>query len=127
MSELIALVAPSVSTSVRFLTTALCSASCREPNDSIACTNDGMPVGMAEIAIEMPSRITDAIGWSRTSPKMTMTATAPHAIQPSTPVSESSSRCSGDFACLTDESIDAIWPIWVVMPVSVITTSRCPW
>ena len=57
---------------------------------------------------------------------MTMTATAPHAIQPSTPVSESSSRCSGDFACLTDESIDAIWPIWVVMPVSVITTVAVP-
>ncbi len=57
---------------------------------------------------------------------MTMTATAPHAIQPSTPVSESSSRCSGDFACLTDESIEAIWPIWVVMPVSVITTVAVP-
>jgi hypothetical protein len=67
-----------------------------------------MPVGMAEIAIEMPSRITEAMGWSRTRPKMTMTATAPQAIQPSTPVSESSSFCSGDFACFTDESIDAI-------------------
>jgi hypothetical protein len=61
LSELMALVAPSVSTSVRFLTTALCSASWRDPYESIACTNDGMPVGIAEIAIEMPSRITDAI------------------------------------------------------------------
>ena len=72
-----------------------------------------MPVGIAEIAIEMPSRMTEVISWPRTRPMMTMIATAPHAIQPSTPVSESSSRCSGDLAGFTAESIDAMRPIWV--------------
>lgn len=85
-----------------------------------------MLVGIAEIAIEMPSRITEAISCPRSSPAMMMIATAPQAIHPSTPVSESSSRCRGDFAGLTADSIEAIRPICVVMPVSVITTIAVP-
>ena len=126
LSELMALVAPSVSTSVRFLTTALCSASCRDPLESIACTKVGRPVGMAEIAIEMPSRSTEAISWPRTRSNTTITATAPHAIHPSTPVRESSSRCSGDFAGATAESIEAMRPISVPIPVSVTTIVAVP-
>ena len=55
LSVLIALVAPSVSTSVRFFTTALASASCLAPIDSRPETNAGRPVGIAEIAIAVPS------------------------------------------------------------------------
>ena len=55
LSVLIALVAPSVSTSVRFLTTAFASASCFAPIESRPETNAGMPVGIAEIAIAVPS------------------------------------------------------------------------
>ena len=58
LSVLIALVAPSVSTSVRFLTTAFASASCFAPIDSRPETNAGMPVGIAEIAIAVPSSST---------------------------------------------------------------------
>ena len=56
LSVLIALVAPSVSTSVRFLTTAFASASCLAPSERSPETNAGMPVGIAEIAIAVPSR-----------------------------------------------------------------------
>ena len=47
-----------------------------------------------------------------------MNATAAHAMIPSTFVSVSSSRCSGDRVRVTDVSIVAIWPIWVPMPVA---------
>ncbi len=55
-----------------------------------------------------------------------MIATATQAIRPSTPVNEFSSRCSGDFVCLTADSIVAIRPIWVCMPVSVTTKVAVP-
>ena len=58
LSVLIALVAPSVSTSVRFLTTAFASASCFAPRERRPETNAGMPVGIAEIAIAVPSSTT---------------------------------------------------------------------
>ena len=61
LSELIALVAPRVSTSVRFFTIALAAASSLAPYASIAWTNVGRPVGIAEIAIATPSSST----WSR--------------------------------------------------------------
>ena len=56
LSVLMALVAPRVSTSVRFFTTAFASASCLAPIDSRPETNAGRPVGMAEMAIAVPSR-----------------------------------------------------------------------
>ena len=97
LSVLIALVAPSVSTSVRFLTTACASASCLAPSDSRPETNAGMPVGIAEIAIAVPSssRSLEVAGRGA-RPTTTMKATAVHAMMPSTFVSESSSFCSGD-------------------------------
>ena len=52
-------------------------------------------------------------------PMSTMTATALHAMTPSTLVSLSSSRCSGDFVFSTDDSSVAMLPICVVMPVAV--------
>ena len=55
LSVLIALVAPRVSTSVRFFTTALASASCLAPYDNSPETNAGSPVGIAEMAIAVPS------------------------------------------------------------------------
>ena len=125
LSVLIALVAPRVSTSVRFLTTALASASCLAPIDSRPETKAGMPVGIAEIAIAVPSSSRSwSAGIPRSSPTTTMTATAPHAMMPSTLVSESSSRCSGDRVRVTEVSIVAIWPIWVSMPVAVTTMRR---
>ena len=68
LSVLIALVAPSVSTSVRFLTTAFASASCLAPSDSRPETNAGMPVGIAEIAIAVPSSSTSLNGMPRREP-----------------------------------------------------------
>ncbi len=84
LSVLIALVAPSVSTSVRFLTTAFESASCFAPIDSRPDTNAGMPVGIAEIAIAVPSSRTSLNFSPRATPTTTMNATAPQAMIPST-------------------------------------------
>ena len=56
LSLLMTVVPPSVSTSVSDFTTALDSARCCAPDDSIVCTNVGRPTGIAEIAVEMHSR-----------------------------------------------------------------------
>ena len=126
LSVLIALVAPSVSTSVRFFTTARASASCLAPSDSRPDTNAGMPVGIAEIAIAVPSRIRSWNLSPRISPTTMMKATALHAITPSTLVSESSSFWSGERTRLTDVSIVAMRPISVSMPVAVTTIEPVP-
>ncbi len=120
------LVAPSVSTSFRFLTTAFDSASSFAPSDSRPETNAGMPVGMAEIAIAVPSSTTSVNDSPRAMPTMTMISTAVHAMIPSTLVSVSSSRWSGDRVRVTEVSIVAIWPIWVPMPVAVTTMVAVP-
>ena len=126
LSVLMALVAPSVSTSDRFLTTAFASASFRAPWDSRADTNAGMPVGMAEIAIATPRSRTSDSGSPRKSPTTTITATAVQATMPMTDVSLSSSCCSGDRVRVTDDSMLAICPIWVCMPVAVTTMTPVP-
>ena len=108
LSVLMALVAPSVSTSVRFFTTAFASASCLAPSDSRPETNAGMPVGIAEMAIAVPSSSSSFAGVPRIVPTITITATAPHAMVPRTLVSESSSFCSGDRVRVTELSIVAI-------------------
>ena len=56
----------------------------------------------------------------------TMTATALQAMTPSTLVSLSSSRCSGDFVFSTDDSSVAMLPICVVMPVAVTSIVPVP-
>ena len=121
-----ALVAPSVSTSVRFLTTARASASCLAPIDSRPDTKAGRPVGMAEIAIAVPSRRSWSSGSPRAHPTRTMKATAPHAMTPRTLVSESSSRCSGERLRVTDVSMVAMRPISVDIPVAVTTAVAVP-
>ncbi len=108
LSVLIALVAPSVSTSARFFTTAFASASCFAPIDRRPETNAGRPVGIAEIAMDTPSRRSWLVGIPRTAPTTTMNATAPHAMRPSTLVSVSSSFWSGERVRVTDSSIVAI-------------------
>ena len=123
---LIALVAPSVSTSVRFLTTAFASASCLAPSESRPETNAGMPVGIAEIAIAVPSSSTSLKSSPRATPTTTMNATAPQAMIPRTFVSEPSSRCSGERVRVTEVSIVAIWPICVCIPVPVTTIAAVP-
>ena len=85
-----------------------------------------MPVGIAEMAIAVPSSSSWSAGIPRISPATTMTATAPQAMMPSTLVSVSSSRCSGDRVRVTDVSIVAIWPIWVCIPVAVTTIVAVP-
>ena len=55
LSLLMTVVPPRVSTSVSDFTTALSSARCCAPDDSIVCTNVGKPTGIAEIAVEMHS------------------------------------------------------------------------
>jgi hypothetical protein len=107
LSVLIALVAARVSTSLRFFTTALASASWFDPIDSRPDTKAGSPVGSAEIAIAVPSS-SSWTGTPRSSPTMTMTATAPQAMSPRTFVSESSSFCSGDRVRVTVDSMVAI-------------------
>jgi hypothetical protein len=121
LSVLIALVAPSVSTSVRFLTTARASASCLAPSESRPDTNAGSPVGIAEIAIAVPSSTRSSKARPRIRPTTTMKATALHAMTPRTFVSESSSLCSGDRTRDTEVSIVAIRPISVSAPVAVTT------
>ena len=81
---------------------------------------------MAEIAIATPSSITDCSVSPRTRPKMTIRATAAQAMPPNTLVSVSSSRCSGDLLGGTADSIAAIRPIWVDIPVSVMTIEPVP-
>ena len=108
MSVLIALVAPSVSTSVRFLTIALASASCFAPNDSNPDTKAGRPVGIAEIAIAVPSRNSSCASMPRASPTTKMNATAVQAMIPNTFVRESNSFCRGDRVRVTDVNIVAI-------------------
>ena len=56
----------------------------------------------------------------------TMTATAVHAMTPSTLVSLSSSCWSGDFVFSTDDSSVAMLPICVVMPVAVTSIVPVP-
>ena len=121
-----ALVAPSVSTSVRFLTTAFASASCLAPSDRRPDTNAGMPVGIAEIAIAVPSSSTSLKSSPRATPTTTMNATAPQAMIPSTFVSEPSSRWSGERVRVTEFSIVAICPICVCIPVPVTTIAAVP-
>ena len=55
-----------------------------------------------------------------------MNATAPQAMMPSTFVSEPSSFCSGERVRLIDESIVAICPISVCIPVAVTTIAPVP-
>ncbi len=108
LSVLIWLVAPSVSTSVRLRTMALASANWRAPWASMAWTNVGSPVGIAEIAIEIPSSIRSENGSPRTSPTARMTARALQAIMLILPTRESSSICSGDLVRRTPPSRPAI-------------------
>ena len=126
LSVLIALVAPSVSTSVRFLTTARASASCLAPRESRPDTKAGIPVGMAEIAIAVPSSTRSSKSRPRIRPTTTMKATAVQAMTPRTFVSESSSFCRGDRTRDTEVSIVAIRPISVSMPVAVTTIAPVP-
>jgi hypothetical protein len=108
LSVLMALVAPRVSTSVRFFTTAFDSASCLAPMDSSPETKAGRPVGIAEIAIAVPSNITSLASMPRARPTTTMNATAVHAMIPRTFVSESSSFCNGERVRVTEVNIVAI-------------------
>ena len=85
-----------------------------------------MPVGIAEIAIAVPSSRTSLNFSPRATPTTTMNATAPQAMIPSTLVSEPSSFCSGDRVRVTEVSIVAICPISVSMPVAVTTIAAVP-
>ena len=126
LSELMTVVPPRVSTSLSDLTTALASASRRAPEDSMACTNVGSPVGMDAIAVEMHNSTSVVVSWPRTRPKTAMIATAANAIVPNTLVMPSSSRCSGDRERFVAVTIPAILPISVSLPVPVTTIVAVP-
>ena len=126
LSVLMALVAPSVSTSVRLRTIARSSASWRAPCDSIPCTKVGRPVGIAEIAIATPRSIKSLKASPRTRPAATTIASAVHATTPSHFVRPSSCCWSGDFVRVTDCSRPAILPTSVFMPVPVTTRLAVP-
>ena len=126
LSLLMRVVPPRVSTSVSDLTTAFDSASRWAPDDSMAWTNVGRPVGMDAIAVEMHSSTRVVVSWPRTRPKIAIIATARKAISPNTLVMPSSSRCSGERERLVAVTMPAIWPIWVVWPVAVTTNVAVP-
>ena len=81
---------------------------------------------MAEIAIAVPSSSNWPTGMPRTSPTITMNATAVQAMMPNTRVKVSSSFCRGDRVRVTEVSMVAICPIWVDMPVPVTTIDPVP-
>ena len=126
LSVLMTVVPPRVSTSVSDLTTALCSASRRAPDDSMACTKVGSPVGMEAIAVEMHNSSRVVVSWPRARPKMAMISTAANAIVPNTLVMLSSSRCSGDWDRWVAVTMVAILPISVALPVAVTTIVAVP-
>ena len=126
LSLLMTVVPPRVSTSVSDLTTAFASASRRAPDDSMACTNVGKPVGMDAIAVEMHNSTRVVVSWPRAMPKMAITATARKAISPNTLVMPSSSRCNGERDRLVAVTMPAIWPICVAWPVAVTTIAAEP-
>ena len=126
LSLLMTVVPPRVSTSVSDLTTAFDSARRRAPDDSMAWTNVGRPVGMDAIAVEMHSSTSVEVSWPRAMPKMAITATASQAIRPNTLVMPSSSRCSGERERLVAVTRPAILPISVAVPVAVTTIAAEP-
>jgi hypothetical protein len=126
LSELMTVVPPRVSTSASDLTTALASTRRRAPEDSMACTNVGRPVGMDAIAVEMHSSTSVVVSWPRAMPKMAITATARKASSPNTLVMPSSSRCSGERVRFVAVTRLAILPISVVRPVAVTTNVAVP-
>ena len=126
LSELMTVVPPRVSTSDSDLTTALASTRRRAPDDSMACTNVGRPVGMAAIAVDMHSSTRVVVSWPRARPKMAITATAIKAIVPNTLVMSSSSRCSGERVRLVAVTRPAMRPISVASPVAVTTNAAVP-
>ena len=89
-------------------------------------TNVGSPVGIAEIAVVMPSRIRVSVSWPRAMPTMAITATAPHARKPKIFVSPSSSIWSGDFTRFVAVTMSAMCPICVEAPVATTTTVADP-
>ena len=106
--------------------TAFASASRFAPKASIAWTKVGRPVGIAETAMEMPSSSTAASGCCRTMPRITTTTTAAQVMMPSTLVSWASSVCSGDLLTSISDSMVAIRPISVSIPVPVTTMVAVP-
>ena len=100
---------------------ALAFASCWAPMASMDCTKVGMPVGMAETAIEMPSSIRASKLKPRTSPTTRISARVTHATIAIFLVRSSSCSCSGERVRETSLSMEAIRPTSVLMPVSVIT------
>ena len=93
---------------MRFFTTAFASASCLAPYESRPETKAGNPVGIAEMAIAVPSSNNSLASMPRAKPTTKMNATAVHAMIPSTFVSEASSFCSGERVRVTEVSIVAI-------------------
>ncbi len=126
LSLLITVVPPSVSTSVSDLTTALDAARRCAPDDSIAVTNVGSPVGMEAMPVEMQSSSSVSISWPRAMPTIAMMLTADQARIPNTLVIPSSSSWSGERVRLVAVTMVAMRPISVPTPVAVTTNVADP-
>ena len=74
----------------------------------------------------MPSSSSSLTGTPRSNPTTTMNATAVQAMMPNTRVRVSNSFCSGDRVRVTEVSMVAICPIWVVIPVPVTSIEAVP-
>ena len=114
LSLLMTVVPPSVSTSVRDLTTAFDSASRCAPEDSIVCTNVGRPVGMADDG-RRDAQQDERLGVLVAGDADDRDHRRPHAHarMPKTLVMPSSSRCSGDRGRFVAVTMSAIRPICV--------------
>ncbi len=102
---------------------AFAPASSFAPTASMDWTKVGSPVGIAEMAIEIPSSMRSAKASPRIRPTTRMIASAPQATNPIFLVRSSSWVCSGDRVRVTSPSIPAMCPTSVFIPVAV--TRNC--
>ena len=104
---------------------ALSSASLRAPYVSIPCTNVGIPVGIAEIAIADAQQQQVREVEPASQPETTTMASAVQATTPSHLVSPSSCCCSGDCVRVTLAAARRSCRPRLSIPVAVTTILRC--
>ena len=126
LSELMADVAPSVSTERRRLTIAPDLASSVVPIDRSVVTTAGRPVGMAATENAMAVMNRTSAGWPRHRPMAIEATSARPAMITICPVSLSSCLVSGVFSTSVAASRPEMWPTSVAMPVPVTSSSAEP-
>ena len=126
LSELMAVVEPSVSTERRRLTIAPAAASRVVPIDRIAVTTAGRPVGIAETAKATAVRKRTSNGVFRARPMRNEISSATPAMTRIWFVSALSWRVRGVTSSSVAWSIPLMWPTSVDMPVPVTSSVPAP-